>query len=837
MTNTQSASKGIRSFSVLATVLALGSVSVLAQAPSVLTDAQQVLGSGFNQPQSIAISSNGTIYVADTNNNQIILLTSALPGPGENTGVVIPSNITPALATPNALAVDANGDLFIADNPAGGGRIIELTGDGAGNLTGTGTVVYAGTVLTNPISLAIDSASTLYIGNASADFATGEIFTIASGGNTPALLNAGLPATLLPAGLAVDAAKDLYVADNNSGQIYKVKPGGTATPVPLGQFVSNGPSGVALDTAGNLFILTQLGNSIDAQVVEIPAASPTTPYTLPSTALGNSTGMAFDPQGNLDIVRLAGNVTQLAYRTPVNMGYVVPSQPLNSAPVLFNFELNTPQTLRGFQVVSQGDPSNELTQAAGGTCTFGRHNTVGGLPITAYNPYSCSETYTGTGTYPGLRYNAIQAEGAGTTILASIPVYQTTFLGAQVIYPLTATVTAKGLKQPQALAISGLDKTLYIADTVSAGGGEQGFVYKTNGPAGTALTKVSTGREPLLEPSALAVDGAGDLFIADFDRGDVIEVPPGSPNSATAINTGGLLQHPIALAFDFLGNLYIGDAGPGGVNASSSQPGYIVEIPLGGSPFLVSIPGVSVVFPQALATDPYTANLFIGDGGDPSAVGQVVELSADRTTANVFPVNNVTNPTGLGFDAAEDLYVLDGNSDTITAVAGAQLGNTSTVVPFDNSSLSAASALAVSAGGQSFVIANIGTGSDNNLVFLNGNVSTLNFGNVTVGQSADATATISNIGNVDLALSQPPLTTPDFNPAFGFLGSSTCYGGLTLDIYGSCTMAMQFTPSGDGLTSITFNILSDAYNSGSTFIAEGTGVGGGNVRRPRKHTR
>jgi sugar lactone lactonase YvrE len=841
MSDTQSASKRIRSFSVFATVLTLTSASALAQAPSAVADAQQVLGEAFNSPQSIAISSNGTTYVADTGNNQILILTNLLPSVGENSGVIIPSNITPALATPQALAVDANGDLFIADSPAGGGRIIELNGDGAGNLTGTGQVVYAGNILTTPISLAVDSAGTLYIGDTNApDYTVGAIFTIAAGGTTPTVLNTNLPTTLIPAGLATDAAKDLYIADNNSGNIYKLVPGGTATAVPLGQFApggsspSNGPSGVTLDTAGDLFILTQLGSGSNGQVIEIPAASPGTPFILPSTSLGNSTAFAFDPQGNLDIVLYAGEVVQLAYRTPVNMGNVVPSQTQFSANVLFNFELNTPKTLRGFQVVSQGDPSTELTQAAGGTCTFGSHTTVGGNPITTYNPYTCSETYTGTGIYPGLRYSAIEAEGAGTTVLTSTPVYQTTFLGAQVIYPLTATVTATGLKQPQALALSGLDKTLYIADTVSSGGGGEGFVYSTNGPAGTALTRVNTGRQPLLAPSALAVDGAGNLFIADFDRGDVIEVPPGSPNSATAINTGGLLQHPIALAFDFLGDLYIGDAGPGGVDASSSQPGYIVEIPVGGSAFQLNIPGVSVVFPQALATDPYSANLFIGDGGDPAGVGQVVELSADGTTANIFPANNVTDPTGLGLDAADNLYVLDGNSDTITVVAGAQLGNNPTLLPFDNSGLSSASALAVSAGGQSFVIANIGTGSDNNLLYLNGNLSTLAFGNVNVGsQSQSLTATLNNIGNTDLTLQSPYFTTGGANPAFSVLGSSSCTDGKVLSLYETCSINMQFAPTTGGPASESLFVQSDGYNSGKTTLtATGTGVGGGNFRRP-----
>ena len=140
------------------------------------------------------------------------------------------------------------------------------------------------------------------------------------------------------------------------------------------------------------------------------------------------------------------------------------------------------------------------------------------------------------------------------------------------------------------------------------------------------------------------------------------------------MNTGGLLQHPIALAFDFLGNLYIGDAGPGGLDAGSGNPGFVVKIPVGGAAFKVNIPWCPIVFPQALAIDPYTAALLIGDGGDPSGVGKVVQLYADGT-AGTGPINGVTNPSGLAFDPADDLYILDGTANTITVVEGPNYPN------------------------------------------------------------------------------------------------------------------------------------------------------------------
>ena len=169
------------------------------------------------------------------------------------------------------------------------------------------------------------------------------------------------------------------------------------------------------------------------------------------------------------------------------------------------------------------------------------------------------------------------------------------------------------------------------------------------------------------------------------------------------VNTGTLLQHPIALSFDYLGNLYIGDAGPAGVLAGIGDPGFLVKVPVGGAAFQMTIPaGLSIIFPQALATDPYTADLLIGDGGDSSTTGggSVVKIFADGSGGGTSPINDVPDPTGLAFDQAEDLYILDGNAQTITVVGGPTSGTTPWLLNFDNTLLSSASALAISAGGK-----------------------------------------------------------------------------------------------------------------------------------------
>jgi sugar lactone lactonase YvrE len=840
-------------FTVLA--LAVCASNSWAQAPSIVFDAQQTVGNTYSSPQSLAISSNGTIFIADTANNRIVALASSLPGLGSNTVVLTAPYV---LSAPASLALDAHGNLFVGDAPTTGGRIIELYGDGIGNLTGVAnpTPVVPGAPLVNPISLTFDSAGTLFIG----DLGTlnlgdpppnvGFIYSMAAGTTTLTPLTfTGLPAQFAPAALLRDASNNLYLSDNGGfgtspnftlGGIYKAPDtGGAATKIPTQQFVINQPSGMAFDAAGNLYVATLLGTAqiynAGQQVLVIPVASPDTPYILPSSGLQSGASMAFDQHGNLDVLDSAANsVIQLSSPNPVNLGNVTLGK--TGSPVLFNFEFNAPVDLRGFRTLTQGDVSTEISQAAGGNCALGNHTTVpgGGPRISAFFPYTCQANFSGTPSYPGNRIGAILVRGAGTTILAAAPVWQTGFAGAEVTYPLTATTTVTNLQQPQAIAISGLNKTVYVADTLA------GKVYSYAGLASTAQTTVNTGTIALSAPSALALDGAGDLYIADYGPdsgpGQVVKVPTTTGAAPSIVNTGVLLQHPIALTFDYLGNMYIGDAGPGGVFGGASNPGFLVKVPVGGAAFQMPIPaGLSIVFPQALATDPYTADLLIGDGGDPASAGQVVKIFANGSSGAVVTPGGVTDPTGLAFDQAEDLYILDGVAETITVVGGPTGSTTPWLVDFDNTTLTGASALAISAGAQSFVVASIGTGSTNNLLYLNGNRSRLTFGTVDVGTPSPAqTATVYNIGNLDLNLKTPYYATNGFNAAFDVLNSSTCTNGLLLAPSVPCTMNIQFTPQSLGGTNQQITVQSDGYNGTTNNpILTVQGTGGGAVRHHR----
>ena len=845
--------KSVRRLSCLPAIVVMFCAShAFAAAPAVVVDAQQTLGSGFSDPQGIAVAPNGTVYVADTLNNQIVMLTPHLPGTSGSAVVA-----TGKLYSPQGLAVDAAGDLFIGDNPTLGARILEVVASG-GVLTSTVKTIYSGGFLNDPISLTINSANptfanTLFIGDSEA-FGTGAIYSINLTSKTPTPVQVsikGLPGAFTPSALALDLKGNLYIA-NSSGGVY-VAPaagGGTEQSILTGSFAIYQPQGLALDASGDLFILSQLSGFTapnGEQVIEVPNASSTiqsTPFIIPTTNLETGGGMALDPAGNLDVAEVGttgffgleagtGLVTQLDFLNPVYLG-AANVYGNSGIGVTFNFEFNSNATFSGFTAVTVGDSAsnNDVipVPSHGFGNSSGNCNTGKLTGLTAYQPYSCYQNFEATPQYVGTRASAIQVKGSGSAILSSSPVYELGNAAAQIAYPLDVTTTPLGLVQPQGVAISGFNSEVYIADLAG------GKVYSISGLTGSKPAAVFTGAggssTALSAPSAVAMNGEGDLYIADFNLGEVVVVPTTTGIAPYVLNTGTVqLQHPISLAVDELGNLYIGDSGADGDSATSAAPGFVVVVPYNASAFKLAISGVSIIFPQALAINSINGNLVIGDGGDGSSGGQIVQV----TPAGVATVLSVTNPatpsnpTGLSFDAAGNLYILDGTLNTITEV---YTNKSSALLAIANpSSLSYPSALASSAGSQSFVVANLGGGTANNLVYLNGNSVTFAYGSqANNSMSASQTATVANIGNQSLTLSSFGYYNPRPIPAFGLGTTTTCANNDVLTSLTSCLFAVAFEPTSKytGAQSQQVTINSNAYNSGTPAInLTGTGTGAG----------
>jgi hypothetical protein len=185
--------------------------------------------------------------------------------------------------------------------------------------------------------------------------------------------------------------------------------------------------------------------------------------------------------------------------------------------------------------------------------------------------------------------------------------------------------------------------------------------------------------------------------------------------------------------------------------------------------------------------------------------------------------------------------VLDADLNTVTVDPIYLANPTPYLLQFNTTALAGPSSMAMSADGQSLVIANIGPGNNNFLLNVNGNASGLNFGSVPQGtQSQPMTATVANIGNAPLTLGTPYFASTTSNSAFSVLNSSTCTNNLTLNVggssqnNGSCNFNLEFTPTSGGLTSQQFTFRSNAFNGGVPVLTvQGTGGAGGSVQKAK----
>jgi hypothetical protein len=186
-----------------------------------------------------------------------------------------------SLTLPHGVAVDAFGNLFIADTDNNrirevgtNGIITTVVGKSGSGYTGDGGAATNAN-LNQPSSVAVDSFGNLFIAdtenNRIRKVGTNGIITTAAGkqgdgysGDGGAATNATLN---FPAGVAVDAFGNLFIADTDNNRIRMVGTNGVIITVagktaggysgdggPATNANLNQPSGVAVDSFGNLFI-------------------------------------------------------------------------------------------------------------------------------------------------------------------------------------------------------------------------------------------------------------------------------------------------------------------------------------------------------------------------------------------------------------------------------------------------------------------------------------------------------------------------------------------------------------------------------------------------------
>lgn len=226
----------------------------------------------LDEPSGVAVDAGGDMYIADFGNNRVRKVTpdgiiSTVAGDGQfsydgDGGQAINAGI----GTPSAVAVDGSGDIYIADfynsnirkvTPAG--VITTVAGSGMGGYSGDGGPATSAQ-MNGPVGVAVDNASNLYI----SDLGNVCIRMVNSAGII-STISQPYENLRYPVGIAVDNLGGLlYIADAYLNRVLVRTPDGVYSTVAGDGEAGDGsdslkaelsgPTGVAVDSVGNLYI-------------------------------------------------------------------------------------------------------------------------------------------------------------------------------------------------------------------------------------------------------------------------------------------------------------------------------------------------------------------------------------------------------------------------------------------------------------------------------------------------------------------------------------------------------------------------------------------------------
>jgi sugar lactone lactonase YvrE len=232
----------------------------------------------------VVVDSSGNLYIADSGNYRIrkvsagVITTvagSGAPGFAGDSEAAVGAELN----LPQGIAVDTAGNLYIADygnqrvRKVSGGTIATVAGNGAHG-SGGNNGPATGAELYRPSGVALDGAGNLYIAdtiNNCVRKVAGGVVTTVAGNGTQGFSGDDGPAALAqlsqPYGVAVDSAGNLYIADSLNNRIREVSGGVITTVAGNGSDITGGgdngsalsavlagPRAVAVDAGANLYI-------------------------------------------------------------------------------------------------------------------------------------------------------------------------------------------------------------------------------------------------------------------------------------------------------------------------------------------------------------------------------------------------------------------------------------------------------------------------------------------------------------------------------------------------------------------------------------------------------
>ena len=589
--------------------------------------------------------------------------------------------------------------------------------------------------------------------------------------------------------VAQDKFGNVYFIEDSGGLpgVYEIPAGetGLASDSGLTRVDPNLPSvsGVVVDPNGNLYV----SDSTDGvYIIPNPSGTPETSSAVLLTHVPAQGEVAIDWTRRILYVPTTqtqsngqGDVAKV-WLGLADLGSVAVGSTTTTPAVVQAAVSGAPAVIKS-QIAEAGASQRDFEIVSGGSCA---EQAVHGVNT------SCTVDVAFTPHSAGSIYAKLLLTDLKGNVLGSMPLHGMGTSAAVQMQGGAQSVIGAGLMTPSQVAVDPAGN-VYVADS-----GLGAVVEYPQGSGATAATMtVGTG---LTAPTGVAVDGAGDVFIAD--SGSVYEVPEGPTglNAAgqIAVKTG--LGSNLKLAVDGWGNLYVSDPDNHRVVELSSVGGTLG--PLAQSE--IDITGVNA--PSAIAVDSM-GDLFVADGAN------LDEVPAGGTLITVSGIT-LSGASGLAVDASGAVYVAEtGGTIRIPNESGTLTAADETSIA---TNVAAPNSVAVDSPGNIYIVD--GTALNVNLTSTS---TAYDFGTLPTTTSSQAqTFTILNNGNEALNITGFS-STPDYSE------TATDCTGNSVAVNATCTLTVTFNPGPGDDGTLTGSVLAQGNVANAPVGVNGTGVG------------